>query len=314
MYQAERTGLDPLARQIYAVRRYDGMQGREVMTIQMSIDGFRLVAERTGKYTGQVGPYWCGPDGEWEDVWLTSGPPAASKVGALKAGSTEPFWGVARFEAYAQRNRKGELTRMWQTMGDVMIAKCAEALALRKAFPQELSGLYTSDEMDQAEPQQKSAHAARQDGSWEPLIAEMRSQPTVDKLKNWGTLNAHRIIEYPDNWRAHFREEYERCLAALKEGAPASGVRQQLEQSLKLTEEEKAEIDDAIPGSMDDPDAYLDNLDQQMAVCQSGADLDEVWKEHEALEDTLFPPDRDKAQVIFDRHDVRIKKAAKEKK
>ena len=132
--RCNRLNLDPEDKHIYAV--FYG----NVMTIVISIDGYRLAAERTGKYEGQTQPQWCGPDGVWRDVWTSDEPPVASRVGVFKRGFRAAMPGIAHWAEF----KKG--STFWRDMPRHMLSKVAESLAIRKAFPEEFSGTYTEEE------------------------------------------------------------------------------------------------------------------------------------------------------------------------
>jgi phage recombination protein Bet len=144
---AKARSLNPLLRQIHFVNRWDSNKGCKVWSTQISIDGLRAVAERTGKYDGQDEPvYEYDKDG---------------KLTACKVRVFRKDWspgrgavGVAFFTEYAQTKKDGGLTSFWATKPHIMLAKCAEALAIRKAFPEDTSGLYVAEEMGapEAEP------------------------------------------------------------------------------------------------------------------------------------------------------------------
>lgn len=187
----KRTGLDPFQKQIYAISRSvynpETKKKEPRMSIQTSIDGFRKIADQSGEYAGSI-TYWCGKDKVWTDVWLESEPPLAAKTEVYKKGCDRPFVGVARFDSYKQEFN-GKLSNMWANMPDLMIGKCSEALALRKAFPASLSGLYTSDEMMQAENSGSAKHQSSKpsvtlDGLLDKLDRQDHSA-RVYEFKNW---------------------------------------------------------------------------------------------------------------------------------
>lgn len=194
-----RTGLDPIARQIYAIARKS--KGQLKWQIQISIDGARLVAERTGQYQGQTTPEFTADGVTWAQVWLSPEPPKAARVGVYRAGFREALYAVALWDAYVQTTYKGEVTEMWRKMGPLMLAKCAEMLALRKAFPQDLSGLYSAEEMDQAAPAPAPAPEAAQarvEAPGRDWVAEAVAAQSVDELRTiWGDAQTAGALNIP---------------------------------------------------------------------------------------------------------------------
>lgn len=143
-----KTQLDPFMKQIYAVKRKskrpDGSWG-ESMTIQTGIDGYRLIAERTGRYApGPEPTYTYDQNGN-----------LLSATAYIKKQTPDGTWHTvsasAYIDEYCQRGRDGNPIGLWGNMPRTMLAKCAESQALRKAFPAEMSGIYTKEEMLQAE-------------------------------------------------------------------------------------------------------------------------------------------------------------------
>lgn len=192
---AQRTGLDPFARQIYMIPRQtkQGDQWVTKWTIQASIDGLRIVAERSGDYAGQVGPEYCGPDGTWRDVWTSPEAPVAARVGVLRQGFSVPLYAVAYWSEYVQTTKDGKPTSMWASKPLLMLAKCAEALALRKAFPNDLAGLYTSDEMGNDRPA-PAAEVVQETGE----IVEVEEFATDPQLKAIASILTKLGIKDPD--------------------------------------------------------------------------------------------------------------------
>lgn len=165
-HHCQKTGLDPFARQIYLLERRTRVNGEWVytQTIQVGIDGFRVnaqrVAQRQGIHLAYDNTIWFDSDGGEHKVWLKPEPPAAALVTVVKVlsdGTRLPIPGLAKFESYAAYGQTKEgkryLQAQWGVMPDHMIEKCAEAFALRRAFPQDLGGMYVEEELmrEQAE-------------------------------------------------------------------------------------------------------------------------------------------------------------------
>ncbi len=146
---AQHTGLDPFTKQIYAIKR-----GGKVIH-QTGIDGYRSTAERTREYRGSDLP-------EFEpcDCGDKDSPPIHPKIARVtvyrafpdgRVGQAgEARWHELKPKHTQSKSGYGYQDDMWWQQPENQLAKCAEAAALRKAFPRVLGGVYITDEMQQA--------------------------------------------------------------------------------------------------------------------------------------------------------------------
>lgn len=144
LYTCKTTGLDPLLKQAHAVKRWDSRLQRQAMAIQVGIDGYRLIADRTGRYCPGREPTFT-----YDDKGVL-----ASATSYIKKRTKDGTWhevaATCLLKEYMPKGKDGTPTGLWKTMAHNQLAKCAEALAIRKAFPAECSSLHADIEMDQA--------------------------------------------------------------------------------------------------------------------------------------------------------------------
>ena len=196
IHMARSLRLDPLRRQIYALVYNKNRADKRKMSIIVAIDGFRAIAERTGNYR----PDEDEPTFEFDpDAKSPTNPAglvkATVRVWKHSHGSWHKVTASAWWDEYApikeewvdneagQRRPSGKMTLdasgQWGKMPRVMLAKVAEALALRKAWPDDFSALHAQEEVDRAIAIDESAWEAAERGDTERRLERIGQGKTV---------------------------------------------------------------------------------------------------------------------------------------
>jgi phage recombination protein Bet len=179
----KKTGLDPMMKQIFAIARFDSKLNRDVFTFQTSIDGFRVIADRTGRYApGPESKFEYNKDGELQSA--TAYVKKLTSDGTWHTVSVTAFW-----DEYVQKTKEGKVTKFWIEKGHLMLSKCAESLALRKAFPAELSQATKEEEV-------KPVIDLINDDQISELESLLKDRQHIrEKLYGWATI--HALSELP---------------------------------------------------------------------------------------------------------------------
>lgn len=191
--------LDPFSKQIYAVVRKqwnaDTRTEEKKMVMMTAIDGFRLNARRAGVEAIDE------PEFEYDARLISNSNPIGlvkATVKVWRKGVDRPTVGVAYWDEYVQTKRDGSPSGQWPKMPRTMLGKCAEAQGLRKAAPEELSGLYAPEEMDQMDSERRVLAPPSQERVSVAAVVESRIvadefRPTAEFSKSPAVILAARL-------------------------------------------------------------------------------------------------------------------------
>ena len=239
LHVAEKSGLDPLSNQLHLVPRWDNKAQTYNWTVQTGIDGFRLVAARTGEQGGNDEAVFEGTvNGKYPEKCTFT-------VYRINQGIRCPYPATARWAEYYPGD--GGEGFMWRNKPHIMLEKCTEALSNRRAFPQELSGLYIKEEMESGDAAQDRREATpAEEVTQQPKRAETKVDLTEAQLAERNRLqdcmyeNAKNKFGYDEKWVQGWLEHtYPGC------GGYAAGLSdEQFEElySTKLSDEQKAVV------------------------------------------------------------------------
>jgi len=177
----QRTGLDPFAKQIYMIPRWDYQAKKNKWSIQTGIEGFRVIRGRAERAEGVRGilsrPLFYDAEGNEYKAWLSRGVPVAVEMTYTvrdRNGIETPYTSILRFDEYRQTRKDGDqtvLSGQWAVKPTHMLEKCTEADVYRKAFPQDYSGVDLDDAMPEPDPDAVTAYQRQA-----PPVADLKAR------------------------------------------------------------------------------------------------------------------------------------------
>ncbi len=206
LYVCERTKLDPFTKQVHFVKRWDSKAGKEVGAVQVGIDGLRSIAERTGDYAGNDDPVFDGTITVGDKPQINVPEKATVTVYKMVQGQRYPCTASAKWKSYYPGDKMGF---MWRKLPELMLGKCAEALALRKAFPSVMSGLYVAEEMGQAQTVQVIAETDFSKAK--RMLEKVASTEELEKAK----LKLEKSDKYSDEEKVELKRIIDETIAQI---------------------------------------------------------------------------------------------------